>query len=117
MASTRNKNTPGNYELEQWSLEQSRVQQSYLYQPNGQAITTHFAGNGLLPSWMPPTLLSKNSVDIESFLRGTGTTNLVNPKPDTEPSLIPVESLNIADRLPLLLPKPLFIEPEQRPLW
>jgi hypothetical protein len=66
---------------------------------------------------MPPTQLSNNSVDIESFLRGTGTTNLVNPKPDTEPNLIPVSSLNIADRIPLLLPKPLFIEPEQRPLW
>ena len=117
MSSTRNRNTPGNYQLEQWSLEQSRVQQSYTYQPNGQAITTHFAGDGLLPSRLPPTLLSNNSVDIESFLRGVGTTNLVHPKSDVQPELNPIAQLAIFNKNPLLLPKPLYVEPEQRPLW
>ena len=117
MASTRNKNTLGNYELEQWSLEQSRIQQSYLYQGNGQAITTHFAGDGLLPSWLPPTLLSNNSVDIESFLRGTGTTNLVHPKSDLQPQINPIAQLAIFNKNPLILPKQLYVEPEQRPLW
>ena len=117
MASTRNKNTPGNYQLEQWSLEHSRLHQSYLYQPNGQAITTHFAGDGLIGQWMPPTLLSDNSVDVESFLRGVGTTNLVTPKPDVYPQIKPIEQLAIFERTPLILPKPLYVEPEQRPLW
>ena len=117
MASTRNRNTQGNYELEQWSLEQSRVQQSYTYQPNGQAITTHFAGDGLIGQWMPPTLLSDNSVDVESFLRGVGTTNLVSPKPDTQVQSKPIAQLAIFNKTPLMLPKPLYIEPEQRPLW
>jgi len=117
MASTRNKNTSGNYKLEQLSLEQSRIHQSYIYQPNGQAITTHFAGNGLVGSWLPRTQLSNNSVDVESFLRGTGATNLVRPKADVQPELIPIASLSIADRIPLIIPKPLYIEPNQRPLW
>jgi len=117
MASTRNKNTPGNYQLEQWSLEQSRTHQAYTYQPNGQAITTHFAGDGLLPSRLPPTLLSDNSVDVESFLRGVGTTNLVSPKQYTQPQIKSITQLAIFDKTPLVLPKPLYVEPEQRPLW
>jgi len=117
MASTRNRNTPGNYQLEQWSLEHSRTHQSYLYQANGQAITTHFAGDGLLPSRLPPTLLSNNSVDVESFLRGVGTTNLVHPKSDVQVETLPLAQLSICDRTPLILPKPLYVEPEQRPLW
>ena len=117
MASTRNKNTAGNYQLEQWSLEHSRIHQSYLHQPNGQAITTHIPGNGLLNSWLPRTQLSINSVDVESFLRGTGTTNLVVPKADVTPQITPLASLSVADRTPLIIPKPLYVEPEQRPLW
>jgi len=117
MASTRNKNTAGNYQLEQWSLEQSRTHKAYLYQPNGQAITTHIPGNGLLNSWLPRTQLSSNSVDVESYLRGTGTTNLVDPKPDVIPYITPQSSLSVAERTPLIIPKPLYVEPEQRPLW
>ena len=117
MASTRNKNTAGNYQLEQWSLEQSRMHQAYLYQPNGQAITTHIPGNGLLNSWLPRTQLSNNSVDVESFLRGTGTTNLVQPKADVTPQITPLASLSVADRTPMVTPKPLYIESNQRSLW
>ena len=117
MASTRNKNTPGNYRAEQWSLEQNRINQHYLYAGNGQAITTHFAGNGLIGGWMPRTELSHNPIDIESSLYGIGSTNLVEPKSETVPYIKKVDSLNIADRLELLLPKPLYIEPNQRPNW
>jgi len=117
MASTRNRNTQGNYRAEQWSLEQNRVHQSYLHGAAGQAITTHFAGNGLIGGWMPRTELSHNPIDIESFLRGTGSTNLVNPKQDPVLQKKIVDTLSIADRLPLLSPKPLYIEPDQRPLW
>lgn len=117
MASTRNRNTPGNYQIEQWSLEQSRIHQSYTYQPNGQAITTHFAGDGLIGQWMPSNLLSENYVDVETFLRGTGSTNLVTPKADTQIETKPISQLAIYERTPLVIPKPLYIEPNQRPLW
>lgn len=117
MASTRNRNTPGNFKLEQWSYEQNRIHQVYKHSPNGEAITTHFAGNGLIGGWMPRTELSHNPVDIESYLHGTGSTNLVEPKTDPVLQRKTVNSLSIADRLPILLPKPLYIEPNQRPLW
>ena len=117
MASTRNRNTSGNYKAEQWSLEQNRIHQSYLHAGNGQAITTHFAGNGLIGGWMPRTELAHNPIDIESFLRGTGSTNLVEPKTDPVLERKTVDTLSIADRVPLLLPKSLYVEPNQRPLW
>lgn len=117
MASTRNRNTPGNFKLEQWSYEQNRIHQVYKHSPNGEAITTHFAGNGLIGGWMPRTELSHNPVDIESYLHGTGSTNLVEPKNEPVLQRKTVNSLSIADRLPILLPKPLYIEPNQRPLW
>jgi hypothetical protein len=117
MASTRNRNTPGNYKAEQWSLEQNRIYQSYLHASRGQAITTHFAGNGLVGGWMPHTELANNSIDIESFLHGTGSTNLVEPNAFVVPQFKSIDSLNIADRVPLLLPKPLYVEPNQRPQW
>jgi hypothetical protein len=117
MASTRNRNTPGNFKLEQWSYEQKRIHQVYKHSANGEAITTHFAGNGLIGGWMPRTELSHNPVDIESYLHGTGSTNLVEPKSEPVLQRKTVNSLSIADRLPLLLPKPLYIEPNQRPLW
>ena len=117
MASTRNRNTQGNYKAEQWSLEQNRVHQSYIHGANGQAITTHYAGNGLLGSWMPRTELAHNPVDIESSLYGIGSTNLVEPKEETVPEFKPVDTLSIAERIPLLIPKPLYVEANQRPLW
>lgn len=117
MASTRNKNTPGNYKAEQWSLEQSRVHQSYIHAARGQAITNHFAGDGLIMGWMPRTELSHNPVEIESFLYGIGSTNLVNPQSPPLPQIKPLDSLSIMNKTPLIIPKPLFIEPNQRPLW
>jgi len=117
MASTRNRNTSGNYKLEQWSFEQRRIHESYLHGSSGQAITTHFAGNGLMGGWMPRTELAHNPIDVESFLRGTGSTNLVEPKADTVLERKTVDTLSIADRVPLLLPKSLYVEPNQRPLW
>ena len=117
MASTRNRNTQGNYRAEQWSLEQNRVHQSYLHAAAGQAITTHFAGNGLVGGWMPRTELSHNPIDIESFLHGTGSTNLVVKKQEPTPYFKTIDTLSICDRTPLLLPKPLYVEANQRPLW
>ena len=117
MASTRNRNTTGNYLLEQWSLEQNRVHQCYLHAGNGEAVTTHFAGNGLIGGWMPRTQLSYNPIDIESSLYGIGSTNLVHPKSETIPYFKTVDTLSIANRIPMILPKPLYVEPNQRPNW
>ena len=95
MASTRNKNTPGNYCLEQKQFSNS---QGYTLYPNSQygaAYNTRFAGNGLNPAQIPWNKLSYNAPDIESFLFGINSTNLVKPAPCFVPELAKIDSVNI----------------------
>ena len=74
-------------------------------------------GNGLLGVRAPNIEFSHNAVDIESYLRGTGTVNLVKPMETPTPQLKSMPSLNIIDKLPVYLPEPLNIEQNQRPYW
>ena len=113
MASTRNRNTPGNYKLEQWSNTHECNYNTYA--TYGKPTETMFPGDGLLTGKVGPMALAHNSCDIESMLRGIGSTNLVNPNPETVPEIKPLNSLSIIDRLPVAVPDPLVIEPNQRP--
>ena len=119
MASTSNLNSNGNYEAEQRQYRDHLAFQQYLHNSNGQAYTNHLPGLGLLPCKMYSANLSRNHVDVESYLRGTGTTNLVQPELSTnvKPDLIDLDSLNIHDRLPVILPRNVVIETDQRPHW
>ena len=49
MASTRNRNTPGNYNLEQRQYNQSETYTLYPNSQYGAAYNTRLPGNGLLP--------------------------------------------------------------------
>ena len=113
MASTRSKNTPGNYCNEQWSLGK---QGSYLvYKDFVISQTTMFASDGLLPARIGSSELSYNYADIESSLFGIGSTNLVKPLPEVVPHVKDLKSLSAIDRLPVYVPEPLQVECDQRP--
>ncbi len=115
MASTRNKNTPGNYCLQQRSYTESR---NYLAYPNasyGAAFDTRLPGNGLLPGQVPWNQLSNNAVDIETFLYGINSTNLVNPASCLTPELKVLKMANVFESEPTYIPEPLVIEKNQRP--
>jgi len=115
MASTRNRNTPGNYCLEQRQYQQS---ENYTLYPNSQygaAYNTRLAGNGLLPGQIPWNKLSYNAADTESFLFGINSTNLVNPAPCFVPEITKLDSVNIYDKGYVSIPEPLVIEKNQRP--
>ena len=79
MASTRNRNSEGDYQAQQKSLQLQFDNMTYTNQGNGAAFSTHFAGDGLLMGRMGSIPLSNNFVDVESHLHGTGSTNLVTP--------------------------------------
>ena len=115
MASTRNKNDKGNYQSDERSKEDQRLYLNFKHQGNGQAYTNHFAGDGLLMGQMGASNLSYNFCDIDSYLKGIGSTNLVAPIPKIEPQIKPLESLSIMDKVPLLLPERLVIDKNQRP--
>ena len=115
MASTRNINTPGNYCLQQ---KQNSNFERYTLYPNSQygyAYHTNLPGNGLNPAQIPGSKLSENSTDIESFLFGINSTNLVKPAPIFVPELKNVESVNIYKKETVYIPEPLVIEKNQRP--
>jgi hypothetical protein len=114
MASTRNKNTRGDY-----CLEQRAYQQQSSYSTNREyafAPRTMNPGDGLLQGQLPNTALSGNPNDIESFLFGIGSTNLVQPQAPVTPELKQLPELSIIDRkVPLIMPKEFVIEDNQRP--
>jgi hypothetical protein len=115
MASTRNKNTSINYSLEQRQSTRPAEWRLYENGANGYAYDTRLPGNGLNPGQFPCSTLSKNSVNIESFLFGINSTNLVNPAEPLRPELLCLETANIFQTQPIIMPVPLVVSKEQRP--
>jgi hypothetical protein len=114
MASTSSKNTPGDYALEQWTYAQNVNYNTYA--PYGRPVNTYYPGDGLLAGRVHHENFAKNSCDIESMLRGIGSTNLVEPQPQVHGELYNLKSLSVIDRIPLLIPAPLHVQANQRPL-
>ena len=103
MASTRNKNTPGDYELE---IKGKIIQADYkTYEPYGAPTQTAWAGDGLLCGKVGSSKLSNNYCDIESNLFGIGANNLVSPMAELAPQINQLQSLNIIDRPKVQLPE------------
>ena len=115
MASTRNKNTQGNYCLEQKQYNQFTHYTMYPNSQYGCAYNTRLPGNGLLAGQIPGDKLSYNSADTESFLFGINSTNLVNPAPCFVPEIAKIDSVNMFDKKAVFMPEPLVIENNQRP--
>ena len=115
MASKRNKNTPSNYCQQQWSYNQARQHTIYKHSAYGEAVDTKWAGNGLNPGQLPWNTMSHNAADIESFLFGVGSTNLVNPQPCLTPELKQLSTANVYEKEPTYIPEPLVMEKNQRP--
>ena len=112
MASTRNKNTPGNYNAEQWSLNE---QINYnTYKNYGVPQSSYLPGDGLLQGRVAAENLSNNFCDIESQLFGIGSTNLVKPLPTVVPEIKPLQSLAVMNKTPLIIPGDLMVQGEQR---
>ena len=115
MASTRNKNTPGNYCLDQKQNTQSESWQLYTNGANGLAYDTRLAGTGFIQGQMPWSTLPHNPVDIETFLFGIGSTNLVNPVKPLTPELKCLNSVNLFKKQDIIMPIPLAASKTQRP--
>jgi len=115
MTSTRDKNTPGNYQLEKlYNIQQLDY---YNYRDFGLAPNTYLSGDGLIGARTARETLSNNYIDIETKLFGIGSTNLENPLPDIKPELKELKSLNIIDRLPVILPEPIVVDKTNRPMY
>lgn len=115
MASTRNKNTKSDYCLQQRSYQSSRNYINYNYSQYGHAYDPAIPCVGYMPSHMPRDTLSSNPVEIESALFGINSTNLVEAQEPIIPKLRTVPMKQYFQRVPLIMPKSLVIENNQRP--
>jgi len=112
MASTRNKNTPGDYKLEQKAYMNRHFNIMNIEKQTANNKT--FPGNGLLQGKVASRDLANNYTDIESKLFGIGSSNLVEPLPITIPEIYSYPSLNVMNKIPLIVPNKLIIETNQR---
>jgi hypothetical protein len=105
MASTRTRNTIGDYNLQQ-SIN-THIQTYALYK-NGSSGAPHIEnmpGDGLGNVGIRGYRQADNQVDIESFLRGTGTADLVNGKYWViTPELRTVPTLNVFNKDRVIAP-------------
>ena len=115
MASTRNKNTPGDYRLEKDSM---MCQRNYLTNTTfSLPVQSYHPGDGLLGAKTSRTVLSSNACDIESSLFGIGANNLENPNPNVMPQLHTIKSLAVMNKTPLILPAVVEISKGNRPMY
>lgn len=113
MASTRNINNPGNY-----NLQQSVFRNSINYNLNekfGVSTNTTLPGNGFGLEQLPREKLSGNPVDTESFLFGINSTNLVEPAKCFVPNIKQLKSTNMYKNPTIIIPEPLVVLNDQRP--
>lgn len=108
MSSTRLKNSQGEYAC--WKYRNSKAQNSRLYA--GQSIPGFVAhpGLGIMGAKMPPTVLSSNAADVESLLRGLGSTNLEVTQPIVQPQMVCLPMTHIYRPQSVILPNPLVVE-------
>ena len=116
MASTRNINTKGNYDMEQKQNTIRNNYENYKHSQYGMAYRSETPAVGILHGHMPRETLSKNPIEIESMLFGINSTNLVNPQQPPTPKLKKLPERKFFERPTLIMPLPLTIEDKQRPL-
>ena len=117
MSSTRLKNHPNEYILEQSINKGIRYNRIQSYRTI--AHTNVMPNLGIYPSHIPKEVLASNATDIESDLFGIRSTDLINPRnqcvPDIKISSFPNQAYFQRD-LNVLMPKDLIVQTNQRPL-
>lgn len=115
MASTRNKNTMGDYKMEQQMNRNLTQYNVYKNSAQGTPWETHIPDIGWMPSNVSRETFATNAVDVESMLRGTGESNLVDPKATTVVQKVTVPYKSFFERPVVATPEPLVLERFQRP--
>lgn len=117
MTDTRKTSFRGDYEKEQ---EISIEHLKYFSNPDniiGKPATTYHPGNGLIGAKVCNMDLANNTLAIENMLRGTGSSNMVNPSSEPmKPEIKYIKSLNMFDKF-VYLPDPFVHHKGERPMW
>lgn len=114
MASTRNKNTKEDYNLEK--IKNSNYNNYQGYKFSQQNYNPKYPGFGFTPTQIPGRDLSHNYVTIESQLWGIGANDLENPRQQQVPDFKKMPEWILTEKQEVVLPKPIVIEKNQRHL-
>lgn len=120
MASTRNRNTPGNYSLEQRSIQKWSTEQLYEHSAQGRPYDTYLPGNGLNPGNFRGNTFINNPTDVETMLFGIRSADLTKPEIDTTKVDVQYKSLPSMDlfqKPTLYAARPIGQTPNQRPTY
>ena len=115
MASTRNKNMPSDYCLQQRNYSLANDYRLYPNSQTGKAYNPAIPCIGYTPSHMPNSTFSYNPTDIESNLFGINSSNLVYHQAPLAPALKTLDFTSFFDRKAVTLPNPLVVEYGNRP--
>jgi hypothetical protein len=117
MASTRNINSKSDYNLQYKQNKHISANRTYFGRNNPYCVALPCAGINV--GHMQNYALSKNAVDIESFLYGVNSTDLVNPQKQNfnsfKSDIKQLPQVSFFNRLQTFLPEPLVIENNMRP--
>ncbi len=119
MASTRNKNMMGNFNLEM--IQNDRISSNRTNPYRTEAHETRFPDFGVNQGHIPNQIYGQNAVDVESYLKGVGATKLVKYetyyKYHIKPENRSLRSLSFFDKPTSneILPQPFLVEKNQRP--
>lgn len=125
MASTRNRNLPGDYAQETRKYQQSFERMSFDHSSYfAHAQQSYLPGYGIAGAKMPARVIREDFSDVESELFGIGANDLVNPR------LFPIAQMNQPVRFQhldivpppsavtnTLMPAAFAGQENQRPLW
>lgn len=114
MASTRNLNTPDDYKVKK--MESSKVKDYMLYNGFSTNNAPAYFVRGSNPS-IYAGQLSYNAIDIESTLRGIGSTNLEGPSFNSKPQLKSLPETEYFKVMPTYIPRPYTHSTSERPLY
>ena len=117
MAFDNNKNTPGDYQLQVKDNADILSNLLYIHGPRVNPGQILLPGNGLLAGPMHSDVLAKNATDIESALRGIRSSDLVNGPFQVSAVLEKHRTLDIFEKDSLILPKPLIVSRDNRPMY
>ena len=117
MTSTRNKNSQLNYNLEKSNKEKLLREKLYIHSSSGRPTSECIPSIGYTPSHISRDALANNAIDIESQLRGIGSTNLETPCEPVVPSIRTLYLQDFFERQQrVVMPYPMVYENNQRPV-
>ena len=108
MSSTRLKNSPNDYKLQKFS---NIMGSQYVnFKQKNHNNNTNFPEFGINMGNMPADVLSRNFVDIESFLHGTYFNNLENPKKSIDIKINDTGSVSFFNKDKVYLPERIVVD-------